>query len=129
MVGLRRWQWGNISYCSVSLCCWCYCYLQCSGFPMRLYTPLLDVMQLLPSNFKSRVLNADGIMLVEFFAPWSGHCPGHCKALVPEWEKSATTLKGIVINPKHQLLVMRTHRLWKGENHFQYEQKKRNLLQ
>ncbi|CAM6083794.1 unnamed protein product [Calypogeia fissa] len=66
--------------------------VQLRGSAMALYGPSSDVVQLSPSNFKSRVLNADGIVLVEFYAPWCGHC----KALTPEWEKAAKALKGIV---------------------------------
>ncbi|PKU84966.1 protein disulfide isomerase-like 2-3 [Dendrobium catenatum] len=66
--------------------------LGCFGFPAgALYSASSPVLQLNPSNFKSKVLNSNGIVLVEFFAPWCGHC----QALTPIWEKAATVLKGV----------------------------------
>ncbi|KAJ7384503.1 Protein disulfide-isomerase A3 [Desmophyllum pertusum] len=46
-----------------------------------------DVIELGDSNFESGVQG--DIMLVEFFAPWCGHC----KRLAPEYETAATALK------------------------------------
>ncbi|RNA30103.1 disulfide-isomerase A6 [Brachionus plicatilis] len=51
-----------------------------------------DVIELTEANFASQVLNSDDIWLVEFFAPWCGHC----KNLEPEWARAATDLKGKV---------------------------------
>eukprot|EP01004_Peranema_trichophorum_P004150 NODE_3091_length_1426_cov_103.910207_g2685_i0.p1 GENE.NODE_3091_length_1426_cov_103.910207_g2685_i0~~NODE_3091_length_1426_cov_103.910207_g2685_i0.p1 ORF type:complete len:430 (-),score=98.38 NODE_3091_length_1426_cov_103.910207_g2685_i0:135-1373(-) len=51
-----------------------------------------DVVELTSSNFDELVLNSNDAWLVEFFAPWCGHC----KNLAPEWAKAATDLKGSV---------------------------------
>ncbi|KAF2352259.1 disulfide isomerase [Trinorchestia longiramus] len=57
-----------------------------------LYSPSDDVITLTAANFEQKVLKADEIWVVEFFAPWCGHC----KALTPEYKKLATALKGVV---------------------------------
>ncbi|KAL2099155.1 hypothetical protein ACEWY4_005635 [Coilia grayii] len=56
-----------------------------------LYSSSDDVVELNPSNF-NKVLQSDSLWLIEFYAPWCGHC----QRLTPEWKKAATALKGIV---------------------------------
>ncbi|XP_050343804.1 protein disulfide-isomerase A6 homolog [Nymphalis io] len=56
-----------------------------------LYDSSSDVVELTPGNFERLVINSDEVWIVEFFAPWCGHC----KNLVPEYKKAARALKGI----------------------------------
>jgi len=55
------------------------------------YSSTDDVVELDSSNFKSKVLDSDELWLVEFYAPWCGHC----QRLEPEWKKAASNLKGV----------------------------------
>ncbi|CAB3239663.1 unnamed protein product [Arctia plantaginis] len=65
--------------------------LLCVAGSYALYDSSSDVILLDPSNFDTLVLKSNEIWIVEFFAPWCGHC----KNLVPEYKKAATALKGI----------------------------------
>lgn len=49
-----------------------------------------DVVVLDDTNFNALVYSSKDIWMVEFYAPWCGHC----KALEPEWNEAASTLKG-----------------------------------
>ncbi|KAM3931411.1 protein disulfide-isomerase A6 [Leptodactylus fuscus] len=57
-----------------------------------MYSSNDDVVTLTPENFQREVVNSDSIWLVEFYAPWCGHC----QRLSPDWKKAATALKGVV---------------------------------
>ncbi|CAO1637527.1 unnamed protein product [Parajaminaea phylloscopi] len=50
------------------------------------------VVQLSSTNFKSEVLNIEKPTIVAFTAPWCGHC----QRLVPEFDRAAKSLDGIV---------------------------------
>lgn len=57
-----------------------------------MYSASDDVVTLTAANFQKEVVQSDSLWLVEFYAPWCGHC----QKLTPDWKKAATALKGIV---------------------------------
>ena len=56
------------------------------------YTSKGDVVILTAANFNDKVIKSDELWVVEFYAPWCGHC----KSLEPEWKKFAKEMKGTV---------------------------------
>ncbi|KAG9299478.1 hypothetical protein G9A89_009431 [Geosiphon pyriformis] len=62
-----------------------------ASYTTALYDENDSVMLLTEKNFKKEVLLTERVVLVEFFAPWCGHC----QKLVPEYKKVAENLKGL----------------------------------
>jgi len=60
----------------------------CSAF----YEKSEDIVELTDSNFAQTVIGSDYVWLVEFYAPWCGHC----KQFAPEYARAAKNLHGIV---------------------------------
>ncbi|KAJ4892526.1 Protein disulfide-isomerase like 2-1 [Raphanus sativus] len=66
------------------------------GTNVKLAAVPQNVVVLTPDNFDAIVLDQNKDVLVEFYAPWCGHC----KSLAPTYEKVATVFKqeeGVVI--------------------------------
>ncbi|XP_030557220.1 protein disulfide-isomerase A6 homolog [Drosophila novamexicana] len=63
-----------------------------SGSASAFYSPSDNVVELTPSNFNREVVQDNAIWVVEFYAPWCGHC----QSLVPEYKKLAEALKGVI---------------------------------
>lgn len=61
----------------------------CLGF----YDRDSGVIELTNNNFDKIVLNSDEVWLIEFYAPWCGHC----QQLIPEYKKVAKALKVITV--------------------------------
>lgn len=57
-----------------------------------LYPSNSNVINLTPTNFDQKVINSEQVWIVEFYAPWCGHC----QHFAPEYQKAADALKGVV---------------------------------
>uniref|UniRef100_A0A8B9UZU1 Protein disulfide-isomerase A6 n=1 Tax=Anas zonorhyncha TaxID=75864 RepID=A0A8B9UZU1_9AVES len=85
--GSRGQPWGRTPRAASGTVS-CTLFLAVNG----LYSASDDVIELTPTNFNKEVIQSDSLWLVEFYAPWCGHC----QRLTPEWKKAATALKGVV---------------------------------
>lgn len=63
------------------------CFLISAG--QSLYSPSSNVVDLTESNFDKLVTQSDDVWIVEFYAPWCGHC----QQFVGEYSKAGAALK------------------------------------
>jgi len=68
------------------------CSLLTPGVSAGMFNSKSSVKVLTAKNFKSTVTKSDKLTVAAFVAPWCGHC----KNLVPEYEKAADNLMGLV---------------------------------
>merc|ERR1712071_54245 len=59
----------------------CTLLAMCAQQARALYSAGSSVIELTPSNFNKLVINSNEVWIVEFYAPWCGHC----KQLVPDY--------------------------------------------
>ncbi|KAK4303246.1 hypothetical protein Pmani_024836 [Petrolisthes manimaculis] len=59
---------------------------------LAFYSPSSGVVNLTSSNFQRNVVRGDEIWIINFYALWCRHC----QKLVPEYQKAAKALKGVV---------------------------------
>ena len=62
-----------------------------SSSATALYSKRSDVVLLDATTFEAHI-SKEAVTIVKFYAPWCGHC----KSLVPAYEKAASSLKGFV---------------------------------
>ena len=51
------------------------------------------ILELTPRNFNELILSSNQSAIIEFYAPWCGHC----KQFAPEFARAANNLKGMVL--------------------------------
>jgi len=66
-------------------------FLALAGGVNAFYGKSSEVIMLDSKNFRREILNTEHASIVEFFAPWCGHCQN----LKPIYEKAAQSLKGL----------------------------------
>lgn len=67
---------------------------------LALYDSRSEVIDLTEGNFDRLVTQSDEVWIVEFFAPWCGHC----QQFVGEYSKAAKALKVILVIFKDPLV-------------------------
>lgn len=75
---------------TTSVICLCFCLLLPSAAEAGLYTASDQIMLLSAENAESVLINSSAAVVVEFYAPWCGHCIGFS----PIYKSLARDIKG-----------------------------------